>query len=37
MRETELKKCLQTARTAELFKGNRANIIIAINREQVHH
>lgn len=37
LRETDLEKCLQTARTVELFKGKKANIIIAINTEQVHH
>lgn len=36
LRETDLDKCLQTARTVELFKGKKANIITAICTEQVH-
>lgn len=37
LRETDLEKCLQTSRTVELFKGKKANIIIAISTEQVHY
>lgn len=37
LREADLEKCLQTARTVELFKGKKANIIIAISTEQVHY
>lgn len=36
-RETDLEKCLQTARTIEWFKGKKASIIIAISTEQVRY
>lgn len=37
LREADLEKCFQTAKTVELFKGKKANIIIAISTEQVHY
>jgi len=37
LRETNLEKCLQTARTVELLREKKAYIITGISTEQVHY